>query len=319
MACPISWYATKILLFPSVIFVPSIPATILSIESSISAEVILSFPLLPARMAASFMRLARSAPLNPGVLMAITLRDTSLSSFLLLLCTFRISSLPLISGLFVAAMTMTPVLPVNPSISVSNWLRVCSLSSFPPPMPVPLCRPTASISSMNTRQDGHPYVTYLPSPKGKFGPPGPLEEELLNTLLAAQATEPSLSGSYSNWDSVSPPLQNSHYYSETNSPSSQLPDPNTPRISSTTFDSSLDLMGLQFLHLLFLQIITGSAQCSATAFFCLVLLLMVFLGWSFPCWGVWDESHDGICRLGGGEQIEIGLLTFSCGVETEKQ
>ena len=35
----------------------------------------------------------------------------------------------------------------NPSISTKIWFRVCSLSSFPPPRPAPLCLPTASISS----------------------------------------------------------------------------------------------------------------------------------------------------------------------------
>mmetsp|Transcript_12697 Transcript_12697/g.33752 ORF Transcript_12697/g.33752 Transcript_12697/m.33752 type:complete len:278 (-) Transcript_12697:332-1165(-) len=45
---------------------------------------------------------------------------------------------------------MTPVFPSKPSISVSSWLSVCSRSSFPPPMPVPRWRPTASISSTNT-------------------------------------------------------------------------------------------------------------------------------------------------------------------------
>eukprot|EP00268_Persea_americana_P012617 TRINITY_DN15379_c0_g3_i11.p1 TRINITY_DN15379_c0_g3~~TRINITY_DN15379_c0_g3_i11.p1 ORF type:complete len:153 (-),score=26.61 TRINITY_DN15379_c0_g3_i11:1277-1735(-) len=48
-------------------------------------------------------------------------------------------------------MTITPLLPLNPSISVSNWFSVCSLSSLPPPIPVPLCLPTASISSIKTR------------------------------------------------------------------------------------------------------------------------------------------------------------------------
>ena len=40
------------------------------------------------------------------------------------------------------------VLASNPSISTSIWLRVCSRSSWPPPMPAPRWRPTASISSM---------------------------------------------------------------------------------------------------------------------------------------------------------------------------
>jgi len=48
----------------------------------------------------------------------------------------------------VAAMMITPSLPSKPSISTSNWLRVCSRSSCPPPRPAPRWRPTASISSM---------------------------------------------------------------------------------------------------------------------------------------------------------------------------
>ena len=35
-----------------------------------------------------------------------------------------------------------------PSISTSNWFKVCSLSSFPPPIPAPRERPTASNSSI---------------------------------------------------------------------------------------------------------------------------------------------------------------------------
>ena len=48
----------------------------------------------------------------------------------------------------VAARTTTPSLAVKPSISTSSWFRVCSRSSWPPPRPLPLWRPTASISSM---------------------------------------------------------------------------------------------------------------------------------------------------------------------------
>ncbi|OPZ66935.1 MAG: hypothetical protein BWY81_01582 [Firmicutes bacterium ADurb.Bin467] len=47
-------------------------------------------------------------------------------------------------------MTITPSLMAKPSISTSSWFSVCSRSSWPPPMPAPLWRPTASISSMNT-------------------------------------------------------------------------------------------------------------------------------------------------------------------------
>ena len=52
------------------------------------------------------------------------------------------------SGRLVAAITITPSLGPKPSISTSSWLRVCSLSSCPPPIPAPLCLPTASISSI---------------------------------------------------------------------------------------------------------------------------------------------------------------------------
>ena len=47
---------------------------------------------------------------------------------------------------------MTPLFASNPSISVKSWLSVCSLSSLPPPIPAPLCRPIESISSMKTMQ-----------------------------------------------------------------------------------------------------------------------------------------------------------------------
>merc|ERR1712100_402166 len=123
-------------------------------------------------MAASFNKLDKSAPEKPGVLLAIVSVSTSPSNLLFFACTFKISILPFKSGtstetclskrpgrnnagsrmsaLFVAATTMTPVLPSKPSISVNNWFNVCSLSSLPPPTPVPLDRPTASISSTKT-------------------------------------------------------------------------------------------------------------------------------------------------------------------------
>ncbi|KAL5997907.1 hypothetical protein ACLOJK_008841 [Asimina triloba] len=56
---------TRILLFPSVIVVPSIPATIRSMESSISFIVIVSLLLLPARMATHIPNL-QSVPVQPG-------------------------------------------------------------------------------------------------------------------------------------------------------------------------------------------------------------------------------------------------------------
>ena len=56
------------------------------------------------------------------------------------------------SALFVAAITITPSLVPNPSISTKSWFRVCSLSSWPPPRPAPLLLPTASISSIKIIQ-----------------------------------------------------------------------------------------------------------------------------------------------------------------------
>ena len=49
-----------------------------------------------------------------------------------------------------AATTITPRFSSKPSISTSNWFKVCSRSSWPPPRPAPLCLPTASISSIKT-------------------------------------------------------------------------------------------------------------------------------------------------------------------------
>lgn len=129
---------------------------------------------LAASIAASFMRFSRSAPVNPAVVCAIVLRSTSSPIGFPLTCTLRISSLPLTSGLptttlrskrpglkiagsristlLVAAITIMPAFTPNPSISTSIWLSVCSLSSCPPPIPVPLRLATASISSINTIQ-----------------------------------------------------------------------------------------------------------------------------------------------------------------------
>ena len=56
------------------------------------------------------------------------------------------------SGRLVAARMMTPVLPSKPSISVSSWFNVCSLSSLPPMLPPFLFWPMASISSIKTIQ-----------------------------------------------------------------------------------------------------------------------------------------------------------------------
>ena len=127
-------------------------------------------PFETAMSAASLSRFSRSAPEKPGVPRAMELRSTSSPRGLPRAWTRRMASRPRMSGRpiytrlskrpgrvralsrmssrFVAAMTMTPSLFVKPSISTSSWLRVCSLSSCPPPRPEPRWRPTASISSM---------------------------------------------------------------------------------------------------------------------------------------------------------------------------
>ena len=126
-----------------------------------------------ANKAASFKRLANSAPEYPGVPRAMTERSTSLASFTFLAWTLRMDSRPRTSGSgtviwrsnrpgrssagsrtsgrLVAAMIMMPSWESKPSISTSSALSVCSRSSLPPPKPCPRCRPTASISSINTK------------------------------------------------------------------------------------------------------------------------------------------------------------------------
>mmetsp|Transcript_42820 Transcript_42820/g.102056 ORF Transcript_42820/g.102056 Transcript_42820/m.102056 type:complete len:346 (-) Transcript_42820:706-1743(-) len=143
-----------------------------SVASLISCMVMPVLLRLAARMADSFMRFSRSAPLKPAVRLAMSRSVTSSASFLFFTCTFRICSRPCTSGRptvtrrskrpgrskawskmsarLVAATTMTPLLPSKPSISVRIWFKVCSRSSLPPPMPAPRCRPMASSSSMKT-------------------------------------------------------------------------------------------------------------------------------------------------------------------------
>ena len=54
------------------------------------------------------------------------------------------------SGRLVAAMIITPLSVLKPSISLSSWLSVFSRSSFDPIcIPLPRLRPIASISSIN--------------------------------------------------------------------------------------------------------------------------------------------------------------------------
>ena len=150
----------------------SAPIMTLSLANSSSSIVTFFFPARAENKAASLTKLAKSAPENPGVPLAIKDTSTSLSTGTFRICTLSICSLPLISGkgtttclsnlpglkragsrtsgLFVAAIMMIPSLASKPSISTRSWFSVCSLSSCPPPRPAPRCLPTASISSIKT-------------------------------------------------------------------------------------------------------------------------------------------------------------------------
>ena len=170
-ACPTSWKATTSLSFlESILSFFSLPAIITSTASSKSSWITNSLPFLTALNAASFTILARSAPTAPGVPFAIDSKSTSGDILTSLEWTFNIATLPLksglstitllsnlpglksalsnISGLFVAPKITIPLDVSNPSISVSNWFKVCSLSSL-------LCiwlsllLPIESISSIN--------------------------------------------------------------------------------------------------------------------------------------------------------------------------
>ena len=112
--------------------------------------------------------------MKPGVWPASASRSISLASGLPRVWTSRICLRPLrsgrsttiwrskrpgrssagsrMSGRLVAAIRMMLSFISKPSISTSSWFSVCSRSSWPPPMPAPRWRPTASISSMKMMQ-----------------------------------------------------------------------------------------------------------------------------------------------------------------------
>ena len=144
------------------------------IPSSSSSIVISRLLERAVSSAASLIRLARSAPVKPGVCPASASRSMFWASGLPRVWTSRICLRPLrsgrsttiwrskrpgrssagsrMSGRLVAAIRMMLSFISKPSISTSSWLRVCSRSSWPPPMPAPRWRPTASISSMKMMQ-----------------------------------------------------------------------------------------------------------------------------------------------------------------------
>src|SRR3972149_5992754 len=138
------------------------PIITLSFAISKQSMVTLDIPMLAACSAASLQRLARSAPVNPGVPLAKTSRWTSSARGICRVWTWRICSLPFTSGLgtttwrskrpgrskagsrtsgrFVAAIRISPSFDSNPSISTRSWFSVCSRSSCPPPGPAPPSR-----------------------------------------------------------------------------------------------------------------------------------------------------------------------------------
>ena len=153
-----------------------------------------SFSRRAARRAASFTTLARSAPVNPGVRAASTRRSTLGSMATPRLWTLRIASRPRrsgrstttcrsnrpgrssagsrTSGRLVAAIRMTPFDVSKPSISTSNWFRVCSRSSCDPndPPSAPARDfPMVSSSSRNTRH-GAFSLAWLNSSRTRAAP-----------------------------------------------------------------------------------------------------------------------------------------------------
>ena len=175
MACPVSWYAVIFFSFSEMILLFfSVPIPTLIKASLMSSCFRKARSSLAACMAASFRRFSSSAPVKPAVVWAICFRFTSSPRGFPLACTARISSRPCTSGTptamrrskrpgrrmagsristrLVAAITMIPSLTPKPSISTSSWFSVCSRSSWPPPIPVPRIRATASISSIKIIQ-----------------------------------------------------------------------------------------------------------------------------------------------------------------------
>ena len=138
-----------------------------------SSKSFMSIAFLPkraAKIAASFNMFSKSAPENPTVRLAILSHSTFFSNGLFLAWIERIASLPFTSGnskatrlsnlpgrtragsktsgLLVAAITTNCSVGAKPSISTRIWFKVCSLSSWPPIKPYPLCLPMASTSSI---------------------------------------------------------------------------------------------------------------------------------------------------------------------------
>mmetsp|Transcript_6932 Transcript_6932/g.28427 ORF Transcript_6932/g.28427 Transcript_6932/m.28427 type:complete len:302 (-) Transcript_6932:285-1190(-) len=128
-------------------------------------------PSNAALSAATLTKLAKSAPEKPGVPLAITSQSTPRAIFTPFACVARICfrpstsglgtatvrsnrpgrtrALSSVSGVLVAASTMTPSFLRKPSSSVNSWLSVMRVFCWSFGL---RAEPTASISSMNTMQ-----------------------------------------------------------------------------------------------------------------------------------------------------------------------
>mmetsp|Transcript_5165 Transcript_5165/g.18112 ORF Transcript_5165/g.18112 Transcript_5165/m.18112 type:complete len:308 (-) Transcript_5165:1248-2171(-) len=191
---------------------PSLSAWISSRASNTSACEMTSRPFLIAVSPLWFIRFMSSAPVNPGVALAMTPRSTFCSNFLPLPWTSRISCLPSLLGsgisrtlsnlpglstalsstkaLFVAARTTTPVLLVNPSISARSWLHVCISSDPAPPV---LALPSPSNSSMKITQGAFSLASskrsrIFAAPMPTYSSTNSAPEQLMRGTFASAAT-----------------------------------------------------------------------------------------------------------------------------------
>mmetsp|Transcript_17500 Transcript_17500/g.45505 ORF Transcript_17500/g.45505 Transcript_17500/m.45505 type:complete len:262 (-) Transcript_17500:823-1608(-) len=171
-AWPPSWYAVILRTFSLMTaLLRSAPMMMRSLAYSSAACVTAGLASRAALRAATLTRLARSAPLNPGVPRAMTLRSTSAALGTLIKCDSRIWRRPSTSGLgtttwrskrpgrtsalssdsgkLVAATTMMPSLGRKPSSSTSSWLSVIFMYCWSLGLRL---EPMASISSMKMMQ-----------------------------------------------------------------------------------------------------------------------------------------------------------------------
>ncbi|BAS72814.1 Os01g0574550 [Oryza sativa Japonica Group] len=145
-ACPPSWYAVNFRDSSEITAdLRSLPIMIRSLAYSRSFIVTAFAPSMAALRAATLTKLARSAPENPGVPLAMIIKSTSslftfdiwdsricrrpsTSGFGTTICRSKrpglTSALSRDSGKLVAAITIIPSFCLKPSSSTSNWFNV---------------------------------------------------------------------------------------------------------------------------------------------------------------------------------------------------